>query len=355
MPSTAIDEARLEQFMEQLVADLGAAATAPLVLLGDQLGLYRAMAHAGPLTSVEIAQRAGVRERYVREWLANQAASGYVEHDAASDRYTLPEEQALALADPDSPVYAMGAYQVLASVWADEERIAERFRRGEGFGWHEHDQRLFAGTERFFRPGYETHLVTDWIPTFDGLAERLKAGASVADIGCGHGASTLIMARAFPASRFFGFDYHGGSIARARELATAAGVDDRVTFAVASAAGYPGEGYDLVCHFDCLHDMGDPLGAARHTRATLADDGWWMLVEPYAGDTLEDNLNPVGQMAYAFSTLICTPASLAQEVGLGLGAQAGEARLRAIAQEAGFSRFRRAAETPFNLVLEGRP
>jgi SAM-dependent methyltransferase len=353
--TAAIDEARLEAFLGQIVTDLGAAITALLVLLGEQLGLYRAMAHAGPLRADELAERVGVRERYVREWLANQAASGYVEHDPKTDRYTLPDEHALVFADADSPFYMLGGYQILSSLWADEERLLERFRAGEGFGWHEHDQRLFAGTERFFRPGYRTHLVAEWIPALDGLADRLRAGGTVADVGCGHGASTIIMARAFPASTFRGFDYHEGSIARAREVARQEGVDDRVTFETASADAYPGDGYDLVCHFDCLHDMGDPVGAARHVRETLADDGWWMLVEPFAGDTLEDNLNPVGRMYYAASTMICTPASLAQDVGLGLGAQAGEARLRAVLEEAGFARVRRATETPFNLVLEARP
>jgi SAM-dependent methyltransferase len=313
------------------------------------------MAHAGPLRSEEIAERTGVHERYVREWLAALTASGYLEHDPGSDRYTLPEEHALALADEDSPFYVMPAYQILASVWADQERLADRFQRGLGFGWHEHDHRLFEGTERFFRPGYNTHLTGEWIPAFDGLQARLREGARVADVGCGHGASTMIMAESFPRSEFVGFDYHEGSIERARELARDAGLSDRVRFGVAPAAAYPGEDYDLVCHFDCLHDMGDPVGAARHVRETLADDGWWMIVEPFAGDRLEDNLTPVGRMFYAASTMICTPASLSQEVGLGLGAQAGEARLRAVAEEAGFTRFRRATETPFNLVLEARP
>jgi SAM-dependent methyltransferase len=355
MSTETIDEPRLEAFMGQMVNDLGAAMVAPLMAIGERLGLLRAMAHAGPQSSEEIARRAGVGERYVREWLAALTASGYVEHDAGADRYTLPDEHALALADEDSPFYVMAAYQILASIWADEEQLADRFRRGEGFGWHEHDDRLFAGTERFFRPGYRTHLVPEWIPAFDGLDARLKSGGRVADVGCGHGASTLIMAQAFPRSELVGFDYHEGSIERARELADEAGVADRVSFEAASAADYPGDGYDLVCHFDCLHDMGDPVGAARHVRETVADDGWWMIVEPFAGDSLEDNLNPVGRLFYAASTVICTPASLSQDVGLGLGAQAGEARLRGVAEAAGFSRFRRATETPFNLVLEARP
>jgi SAM-dependent methyltransferase len=352
--TTAIDEARLEAFMGRLVTDMGAAMSAPLVLLGDQLGLYRAMADAGPLSSTDLAEKVGVRERYVREWLANQVAGAYVEHDPATDLYTLPPEHALALADPESPFFVLGAYQLIASVWADEERILDRFRRGEGMGWHEHDERLFAGTERFFRPGYQAHLVAEWIPAFDGLEAALTAGASVADVGCGHGASAILMAQAFPRSTFVGFDYHPGSIDRARERAAAAGVDDRVRFEVASATDYPGGPYDLICHFDCLHDMGDPVGAAEHVRETLAPDGWWMIVEPFAGDTLEDNAHPVGRLFYAASTVLCTPNSLSQDVGLGLGAQAGEVRLGDVVAAAGLTRFRRATQTPFNLVLEAR-
>jgi SAM-dependent methyltransferase len=355
MASTTIDEQKLEAFMGRFVGDMGAAMSMPLVRLGERLGLYRAMAHAGPMTSQELAERSGVRERYVREWLANQTASGYIEHDPATDRYTLPDEHAMALADEDSPMYMLGGLAIMASVWADEDRLAERFAQGQGFGWHEHDPRLFSGTERFFRPGYQAHLVGEWLPALNGCVERLTAGATVADVGCGHGASTLIMARAFPNSRFIGFDYHDGSIARARELARDEGLADRVTFEVAAADAYPGSDYDLVCHFDCLHDMGDPEGAARHARETVADDGWWMVVEPYAGDALEENLNPVGRLFYAASTVVCTPNSLSQEVGLGLGAQAGPARLEAIMRDAGFSRVRVATQTPFNLIFEARP
>ena len=355
MSTTAIDEGKLEAFMGQAVTDMGAVISAPLFVLGERLGLYKAMAHSGPLTSDEVAARAGVIERYVREWLRNQAAGGYVEYDPETDRYTLPDEHALALADEDSPFYILGLYDSIASLYADEEKILDAFRNGRGLGWHDHDHRLFRGTERFFRPGYRGHLVAEWIPALDGVREKLERGARVADIGCGHGASTIIMAAAFPASEFHGFDYHEASIERAREAAEEAGVADRVTFEVASAKDYPGTGYDLVCVFDCLHDMGDPVGASAHVLETLDADGTWMIVEPFAGDRVEDNLNPVGRVFYGASTVICTPASLSQEVGLGLGAQAGEQRLAEVIREGGFTRVRRATDTPFNLVLEARP
>jgi SAM-dependent methyltransferase len=313
------------------------------------------MAGAGPLTSQEVAERSGAAERYVREWLGNQAAGGYVTYDPESDRYTLPDEQALALADEDSPFYILGLYDSIASLYADEDQILEAFRSGGGMGWHEHDHRLFRGTERFFRPGYRANLVPEWIPTLDGVQEKLESGAKVADVGCGHGASTIIMAEAFPKSQFFGFDYHDASIKRARQAADEAGVGDRITFEVAPAKDYPGSGYDLVCVFDCLHDMGDPVGAAAQVLSTLDADGTWMIVEPFAGDRVEDNLNPVGRVFYGASTVICTPASLSQEVGLALGAQAGEKRLTEVLNEAGFTRVRRATETPFNLILEARP
>jgi SAM-dependent methyltransferase len=355
MSTTDIDEARLEAFMGQAVADMGSNISAPLMLMGEKLGLYKAMAGAGPMSSAELAERSGVAERSVREWLRNQAAGGYVTYDAASDSYTLPDEHALALADEESPFYILGAYELIASLYADEDRILEAFRSGEGMGWHEHDHRLFRGTERFFRPGYRAHLVTEWIPALEGVQEKLENGAKVADVGCGHGASTIIMAEAFPNSEFYGFDYHEASIASAREAAEAAGVSDRINFAVAAAKDYPGEGYDLVCVFDCLHDMGDPAGAAAHIHSTLARDGTWMIVEPFAGDSVADNLNPVGRIFYGASTVICTPASLDQEVGLALGAQAGQARLSEVIEEGGFSTVRRATETPFNLVLEAKP
>jgi SAM-dependent methyltransferase len=355
MSTTSIDEAKVEEFMGKALADMGAIISAPLLLIGEKLGLYKAMAGAGALTSQEVSDRSGAAERHVREWLRNQAAGGYVTYDAESDRYTLPDEHALALADEDSPFYILGVYELIASLYADEERITEAFRTGEGMGWHEHDHRLFRGTERFFRPGYRGHLVDEWIPALDGMQAKLESGAKVADVGCGHGASTIILAEAFPNSEFFGFDYHDESIERAREAAREAGVQDRTTFDVATAKDYPGTGYDLVCVFDCLHDMGDPVGASAHVLETLDADGAWMIVEPFAGDTVEENLNPVGRVFYGASTVICTPASLDQEVGLALGAQAGEERLSEVIKEGGFTSVRRATETPFNLILEARP
>jgi SAM-dependent methyltransferase len=352
--ATEIDQGKLEAFMGQAVTDMGAVISAPLFLIGEKLGLYKAMAGAGPLSSQEVADRASVAERSVREWLRNQAAGGYVSYDPESDRYTLPDEHALALADEDSPFYILGVYDLIASLYADETRILEAFRSGQGMGWHEHDQRLFRGTERFFRPGYRAHLVGEWIPALEGVQEKLERGAKVADIGCGHGASTIIMAEAFPSSEFFGFDYHGASIERAREAAAAAGVAERTSFEVASAEDYPGSGYDLVCVFDCLHDMGDPVGASAHILQTLDADGTWMIVEPFANDRVEDNLNPIGRVFYGASTTICTPASLSQDVGLALGAQAGEGRLSEVIKQGGFTRVRRATETPFNLILEAK-
>jgi SAM-dependent methyltransferase len=355
MGATGIDEAKLEAFMGQAVTDMGAVVSAPLMVIGEKLGLYKAMAGAGPLSSEEVAERSGAAERSVREWLGNQAAGGYVTYDPESDRYTLPDEHALALADENSPFYILGAYELIASLYADEAQILEAFRSGGGMGWHEHDHRLFRGTERFFRPGYRAHLVAEWIPALEGVQAKLERGAKVADVGCGHGASTVIMADAFPNSEFFGFDYHDASIRRAREAAEDAGGGDRITFEVASAQDYPDDGYDLVCVFDCLHDMGDPVGASVHVLETLDSDGTWMIVEPFANDRVEENLNPVGRVFYGASTMICTPASLAQEVGLALGAQAGEARLTDVLKQGGFTRVRRATETPFNLILEARP
>jgi SAM-dependent methyltransferase len=355
MAATEIDMNKLEAFMGQVVTDMGAVISAPLMVIGEKLGLYKAMAGAGPLSSAEVAEKAGVAERSVREWLRNQAAGGYLTYDAESDRYTLPDEHAMALADEESPVYVLGAFELIESLYADGEQITESFRTGKGMGWHEHDHRLFRGTERFFRPGYKAHLVAEWIPALDGVSEELDRGATVADVGCGHGASTILMAQAFPNSTFVGFDYHDGSIEQARLRAEEADVAKNATFETAAAKDFPGGDYDLVCMFDCLHDMGDPVGAAKHVRETLADDGTWMIVEPFANDSVEDNLNPVGRVFYGASTIVCTPASLSQEVGLALGAQAGEAQLTDVIRQGGFTNVRRATETPFNLVLEARP
>jgi 2-polyprenyl-3-methyl-5-hydroxy-6-metoxy-1,4-benzoquinol methylase len=355
MAAAGIDEAKLEEFMGQFVGDLGAALTAPLVLIGDKLGLYKAMADSEPVTPAQLAERTDCRERYIREWLCQQAASGYVEYDAVAGTFRLPPEQAMALADENSPAFIPGAFQLLAATIKDEPQIAERFRSGEGFGWHEHHHDLFAGTERFFRPGYLASLVESWLPALEGVVEKLSAGARVADIGCGHGASTILMATAFPASTFVGSDYHEGSIVAARDAAEQAGLGERVTFKTASAKDFDGGPFDLVCVFDALHDMGDPVGAARHVREMLAEDGTWMVVEPFAGDAIEENLNPIGRIFYGGSTMLCTPASLSQEVGLALGAQAGERALAGVLNEGGFSRVRRVAETPFNIVLEARP
>jgi 2-polyprenyl-3-methyl-5-hydroxy-6-metoxy-1,4-benzoquinol methylase len=351
----AIDGAKLEAFVFRAVDEIGATLNAALVVMGDKLGLYRALAGAGPLTPEELATRTGTAERYVREWLNNQAAGGYVEYDPATGRYTLPPEQAVALTDETSPAYIPGFFQIAIGSVLDSPRITDAARTGEGVGWHDHVHDVHEGCERFFRPGYNANLISSWLPALDGVVEKLEAGAKVADVGCGHGASTILMAQAFPNSTFFGFDYHPGSIETARQRAQEAGVGERVRFEVEPAAAYGGSGYDLVTMFDCLHDMGDPVGAARHVHSTLKRDGTWMIVEPNAGDRVEDNLNPVGRAYYAFSTLLCTPASLSQEVGLALGAQAGEARIRDVVEAAGFTGFRRAAETPFNLVFEARP
>ena len=357
MSATAqsIDQAKLDEFMGRFVGDLGAAMSAALVVIGDRLGLYRAMADGTPVSAEQLAERTGTDPRYVREWLSNQAAGGYVSYDPAAEAFFLTPEQSLALAQEGSPAFVPGAFQVATALTKDEEKIARAFVDGNGVGWHEHHHDLFAGTERFFRPGYAANLVSAWIPALEGVEAKLQSGAQVADVGCGHGASTILMAQAFPRSSFVGFDYHEASVERARAAARDAGLQDRVRFEVAPAKGYPGDGYDLVAVFDCLHDMGDPVGAAAHVLETLDPDGTWLIVEPYAGDRLEDNLNPVGRVFYGASTLVCTPASRDQEVGLALGAQAGEARLREVVTAGGLTRFRRATETPFNLVLEARP
>ena len=349
-----LDGDKLMSFVFRAVEEVGATLNTALVVMGDKLGLYRAMAGAGPLTPTEVATSTGTAERYVREWLNAQAAGGFVEYDAASGRYTLPPEQAVAMTDETSPAYLPGFFQIALGSVIDSPRITEVARTGAGIGWHDHVGDVHEGCERFFRPGYHAHLVAEWLPALDGVVARLDQGADVADVGCGHGASTVLMAQSFPTSRFTGFDYHDGSIATARQRAKEAGVADRVRFEASLSTKYTGRGYDLITMFDCLHDMGDPVGAARHVRDALAPDGTWMIVEPAAGDRVEDNLNPVGRAYYGFSTLLCTPCSLSQDVGLALGAQAGEARIRDVVTSAGFTRFRRVAETPFNAVFEVR-
>jgi SAM-dependent methyltransferase len=307
------------------------------------------------VTSAELARRTRTTERYVREWLNANAASGYVVYDAATGTYQMPPEQALALAVEDSPAFLPGAFQIISSCFHDASKIEQAFLTGKGVGWHEHHHDLFHGTERFFRPGYIANLISQWIPSLDGVEAKLRAGAKVADVGCGLGASTIVLAKAFPKSEFFGFDYHAGSIDLAQQAAKREGVADRVTFAVASAKSFPGQDYDFIAFFDCLHDMGDPVGAAAHVHASMKADGTWMIVEPYAEDTAEGNHNPVGRVFYSASTMLCVPASMAQEVGAALGAQAGEKRIREVVTGGGFGRFRRATQTPFNLVFEARP
>lgn len=347
-----LDPQKLEAFMNRAVGEIGAAASAVMALIGDRLGLYKALAE-GPATPGELAKRTGTAERYVREWLSNQAAGGFVAYEPASGKFSLEPEQVATLAQEDSPFFLPGAFQTIASMFLDHEKIVERFKSGEGLDWGGHHHLLFTGTERFFRPNYIGNLIPSWIPALDGVEAKLKAGAKVADVGCGLGASTILMAKAYPKSKFLGFDFHATSIEEARHRAKQAGVADRVDFEVAESTNYPGNDYDLVAHFDSLHDMGDPVAVARHVRQSLKPDGTWMIVEPRAGDNLEDNLNPVGRVFYAASTCVCVPASLAQD-GPALGAQAGEKRLRGILEKGGFTKIRRAAETPFNMVLEAR-
>ncbi len=350
----AIDMSKLNAFIGQFVTDLGAAVHTGMVVIGEKLGLYKALAE-GAMSSAELAARTQTDERYLREWLASQAAGGYITYDDRTNKFSLSEEQAFTLANEDSPAYLPGAFELALGSLAAVPRIAESFRTGSGMGWHEHADGVFHGCEKFFRPGYAANLVSAWIPALSGVKEKLEAGARVGDVGCGKGASTILMAKAFPNSQFYGFDYHETSIEAARESARRNGVADRVTFAVSKAKEFPGRNYDFIAVFDCLHDMGDPIGAAAHVRQSLAKDGTWMIVEPFANDQLKDNLNPVGRVYYSFSTLLCTPCSRSQEVGLCLGAQAGEARIRDVVTSAGFNRFRRAAETPFNIVYEARP
>ncbi|RKD89298.1 methyltransferase domain-containing protein [Halopiger aswanensis] len=355
-PAESIDEEKLDELVGTTVNDLGGAVQAALAEIGDRLGLYRAIADAGPLTSVELAERTDTAERYVREWLRAQAAGGYVTYDPETERYSLSPEQRAVLADEDSPAFMLGGFQGMNTVLADvQDDIEAAFRTGDGVGWHEHHPELFPATERFFKPGYAASLVSEWLPSLEGVDTKLKNGARVADVGCGYGATTILMAEGYPDSTFVGIDYHDHSIEMARERANEAGVGDRVDFEVATAEEYNGTKYDLVTIFDAFHDMGDPVSVAAHVRETLSDDGTLMLIEPYANDRVENNLNPVGRVFYGFSTMFCTPNSLDQGGNPALGAQAGEERLREVVTEGGFTRFRRAAETPFNLVLEVRP
>lgn len=349
----ALDMSKLNAFVGQFVGDLGAAVHAGMVVIGEKLGLYKALV-GEPLTSTQLAAKTNTDERYVREWLGSQAAGGYVTYSAATDQFSLSPEQAFTLANEDSPAYLPGAFELALGSLAAVPRITEAFRSGAGMGWHEHVDDVFHGCEKFFRPGYAANLVSSWIPSLTGVQAKLEAGARVADVGCGKGASTILMAQAYPNSRFFGFDYHPASIAAARETAERNGVSDRITFEVAKAKDFSGTGYDLVTVFDCLHDMGDPTGASAHVLQSLAKDGVWMIVEPFAHDELKDNINPVGRVYYSFSTLLCTPCSRSQEVALCLGAQAGETRIREVVTAAGFNQFRRATETPFNIVYEAR-
>jgi SAM-dependent methyltransferase len=353
--SVVIDETRVEAFVERIVDEIGAAVNVPLTVIGARLGLYAAMADGAPVTTAELAERTRTHERYVREWLAAQAAGGYVTYDAAAETYALPPEHAAVLADESSPVYQGGMFQTASAVIQAQDRVADRFRSGDGLGWHEHHDDLFHGTDAVFGLAYRTYLLQEWIPALEGVEAKLRAGARVADVGCGYGTATVLLAEAFPASTFVGFDYHPESIERARVHAAAAGVSERVRFEIASATGFPGEGYDLVACFDALHDLGDPVAAAAHVRSALAPDGTWLIVEPQAGDRVEENLHPLGRIRYSISTLVCTPGSLSQPGRAGLGTLAGEARLSAAIRAGGFSQVRRAADTPLNIVLEARP
>ncbi|GAA5052268.1 class I SAM-dependent methyltransferase [Haladaptatus pallidirubidus] len=351
-----INEEKLDELVGTAINDLGGAFQAALAEIGDWLGLYAALADAGPFTSTELAEHTDTHERYVREWLRSQAAGGYVTYDPETDRYSLSPEQRLVLANEESPTFMLGGFQGTNAIIAEvQDDIEAAFQTGDGVGWHEHHPELFSATERFYKPGYAASLISEWIPTLDGMETKLENGARVADVGCGYGATTILMAEAYPESTFVGIDYHDHSIDMARERAEEAGIAERVSFEAATAKSYNGAEYDLVTMFDCFHDMGDPVGVAAHVRETLADDGTWMLVEPFANDQVEDNLNPVGRVFYAFSTMICTPNSLDQGGNPALGAQAGAARLREVATEGGFTRFRRATETPVNLVLEVKP
>lgn len=349
-----MNETKLETFVGQVVSDMAASMSGVMTSIGHRLGLYQAMAGAGPLAPAQLAEKTKTRERYVLEWLNSQAASGYVTYHPENSTYELPDEHAMVLANDTSPVFLAPGFDTVASMWLDEDKVVEAFGTGRGIGWHEHHPRLFCGCEAFYRNGYKVNLTTAWIPALTGIELLLEIGGKVADVGCGHGASTILMAQAYPNSTFYGFDSHEASIETARQRAEEAGVSDRVHFKVATAKDFPGADYDLVCFMDCFHDLGDPIGAAIRAREALAENGAVLMVEPFAGDAVEDNLNVVGRLFYSASTAICTPNSLSQEVGLGLGAQAGKAKLSAIMSEAGFSQFRTAAQTPFNLVFEAR-
>jgi len=350
----AIDGAKVQAFIGRMLGDLGALTNSVLVHVGDQLGFYKTLMKAGPLDSAALAKQTGTAERLVREWLSAQAAQGYVTYDRSAQKFSLSPEQAMVFADEESEFFMAGFFDIATGLFHDVPKIVNAFRTNGAMAWHEHNGCLFCGTQRIFRPAYNHHLVNDWLPALDGVLAKLQKGCSVADVGCGQGASAILMAKAFPNSKFFGYDYHAESIEAARKSARDAGVGDRISFETAAAKNFPAMGFDLICFFDCLHDMGDPVGAARHVGTALAADGTWMIVEPFANDRLEDNLNPVGAVFYAASTAVCTPGSLAQEVGLALGAQAGEARLKKVIMDGGFKHFRRAAETPFNLILEAR-
>lgn len=351
----AIDEAKLNQFVGQMLGDLGGALSVPLVRIGDRLGLYKALYAGGPMTPAELATRTNIAERYAREWLSHQAASGYLTYDSKTGKFTLPPEQALVFAESDSPVYLQGGFDLAVTMMENQALLEPAFRSGKGVGWGEQSPCLFCAAGRFFRPGYHSSLVQSWLPALDGVVAKLERGATVADVGCGHGFSTVIMAKAFPNSTFIGYDFHAGSVEQARLHAKQHGVTANTRFEVALASAFPGNDLDLVTFFDCLHDMGDPVGAARHVRQALKPDGCWMIVEPIAGDRLEDNLNPVSRLYYAASTMICVPTSLDQPVGAALGAQAGPKRLSSAISEGGFGSVRRATETPFNMILEARP
>jgi SAM-dependent methyltransferase len=355
MSTATIDEGKLNAFIGQMLSDLGGASSIAMVRLGDTLGLYRAIHANGPTTSGELAKQAKVDERYLREWLSHQAASNYLAYDPATGKFSMPAEQAMVFANEESPVYMMGGFDLMAAMLDNQPKVQAAFKSGAGVAWGDQAGCMFCAVARFFRPGYHNNLVASWLPALDGVVKKLEAGARVADVGCGHGWSTVLMAKAFPKSQFFGYDFHPDSIRDATAHAKEHGVTSNAHFAVGLAKDYEGKDFDLVTCFDCLHDMGDPAGAAAHIRQSLKPDGTWMIVEPMAGDALQHNLNPVGRLFYAGSTMICLPTSRSQEVGAALGAQAGEAKLRETIQSGGFSKVRRAAETPFNMILEARP